>query len=185
MPAFIARATAQDRALEPPHAPFSAIFRNATIWKLVGVYFLIQVGFYGLNTWLPTVVGDITGGAIWEVGLVTAIPYVVAMAGLWFNAKAADKTGRYSFHVFLSMLIGSVTLVISVMLGTATPILAEVTQYVRRQRSSDMSSWGRSSRDPSGAIANTEIRMEILEGDALGPAYVVHLDDKLLPLADD
>ncbi len=94
------------------------------VLRLTLVYFLIQVGFYGLNTWLPTVVGDITGGAIWQVGLVTAIPYLVAMAGLWFNGKAADRTGRYSRHVFLSMLVGAVTLVISVMVGTSTPVLA-------------------------------------------------------------
>ena len=46
------------------------------------------------------------------------------MVGLWFNAKAADRTGRYSRHVFLSMLIGAVTLVISVMIGTSTPVIA-------------------------------------------------------------
>jgi MFS family permease len=106
------------------HRGLRDVVTNSVVLRLTLVYFLIQIGFYGLNTWLPHVVGTITGGAIWEVGLVTAIPYVVAMAGLWFNAKAADRTGRYSRHVFLSMLIGSVTLVVSVMLGTSTPVLA-------------------------------------------------------------
>jgi MFS family permease len=54
------------------------VVTNSVVWRLTAVYFLIQIGFYGLNTWLPHVVGTITGGAIWEVGLVTAIPYVVA-----------------------------------------------------------------------------------------------------------
>jgi MFS family permease len=106
------------------HRGLRDVVTNSVVLRLTLVYFLIQIGFYGLNTWLPHVVGTITGGAIWEVGLVTAIPYIVAMAGLWFNAKAADRTGRYSRHVFLSMLIGSVTLVVSVMLGTSTPVLA-------------------------------------------------------------
>jgi MFS family permease len=70
------------------------------------------------------VVESITGSAIWAVGLLTAIPYVAAMIGLWYNAKAADHSGRYSRHVFLSMVIGAVTLVVSVSLGTATPIIA-------------------------------------------------------------
>jgi len=123
---YIEAGLAADREAEAdqPEKGIGDVLRNSVVLRLTLVYFLIQVGFYGLNTWLPTVVGDITGGAIWEVGLVTAIPYVVAMAGLWYNAKAADRTGRYSVHVFLSMLIGAVTLVISVMLGTATPILA-------------------------------------------------------------
>jgi len=123
---YIEAGLAADRARESHEEQrgIGSAISNSVVLRLTLVYFLIQIGFYGLNTWLPTVVGTITGGAIWEVGLVTAIPYVVAMAGLWFNAKAADRTGRYSRHVFLAMVVGAVTLVISVQLGTATPILA-------------------------------------------------------------
>lgn len=122
---YIERALAADRIGEATgHRGLRDVVTNGVIWRLTLVYFLIQIGFYGLNIWLPTVVKSITGGAIWEVGLVTAIPYVVAMAGLWFNAHAADRTGRYSTHVFLSMLIGATTLVISVWVGTSLPALA-------------------------------------------------------------
>jgi MFS family permease len=122
---YLERALAADRAKEPAeHRGLRAVVTNGVIWRLTVIYFLIQVGFYGLNTWLPTVVKTITGEAIWEVGLVTAIPYVVAMAGLWFNGRAADRTGRYSTHVFVSMLIGAVTLVISVWVGASIPALA-------------------------------------------------------------
>ena len=63
------------------------------------VYFLVQIGFYGVNIWLPKVVGTITGGVPFVVGWVTAIPYVLAIVALWFNAKAAVRSGRYSTHV--------------------------------------------------------------------------------------
>jgi MFS family permease len=123
---YIEAGLAADREAEAhqEHRGIADVVRNSVVLRLTLVYFLIQIGFYGLNTWLPTVVENITGSAIWKVGLITAIPYICAMVGLWFNAKGADRTGRYSRHVFLSMLIGSVTLVISVMLGTSTPILA-------------------------------------------------------------
>jgi MFS family permease len=123
---YIEAGLAADREAEAhqEHKGLRDVLRNSVVLRLTLVYFLIQIGFYGLNTWLPTVVENITGGAIWQVGLVTAIPYVFAMVGLWYNAKAADRTGRYSFHVFLSMLVGAVTLVVSVMLGTSTPVLA-------------------------------------------------------------
>jgi MFS family permease len=122
---YIEEGLAQDRALAPQeHRGLRDVVTSDVVWRLTAVYFLIQIGFYGLNTWLPHVVGVITGGAIWQVGLVTAIPYIVAIFGLWFNARAADRSGRYSRQVFVSMLIGAVTLVISVWLGTSTPILA-------------------------------------------------------------
>jgi sugar phosphate permease len=99
-------------------AGWREVFRSGLVWRLVAVYFLIQVGFYGLTLWLPHLVKETTGGGELLVGLVTAIPYLFAICGLWFNARAADRDGRYSFHVLLSMIIGAVALVASVAIGS-------------------------------------------------------------------
>jgi MFS family permease len=123
--AYIENALAADRAAEPEqHMGLKEVVTNSVVLRLTLVYFLIQIGFYGLNIWLPHVVGNITGGSIAEVGLVTAIPYVVAMFGLWYNGKAADRSGRYSRHVFGAMVIAAVTLVVSTAVGTSIPVLA-------------------------------------------------------------
>ncbi|MBT1001989.1 MFS transporter [Paenarthrobacter sp. DKR-5] len=126
--AYIEEGLAADRAAHPAkeHVSIKHVFSNSVVWRLTLVYFLIQIGFYGLNIWLPKVVKTITGGSPLEVGFVTAIPYILAMVGLWYNAKAADKTGRYSRHVLLSMAIGAVALVISVATGNSMPIIAVV-----------------------------------------------------------
>jgi MFS family permease len=114
---YIETELARDNADSPESAPFADVFRSGLVWRLVVVYFLIQIGFYGLNLWLPTVVKNTTGGSSTLVGVVTAIPYLFAMAGLWLNARAADRNGRYSFHVLLPMVIAAVTLVASVAVG--------------------------------------------------------------------
>src|SRR3954454_221074 len=121
---YIERSLAADRADEPPHGGYRDVIRNPVVWKLVLVYFLIQVGFYGLNLWLPHVVGDITGGGYVSVGFVTAIPYVFAIVGLWLNGRSADKTGKYRLHVFAAMELASVSLVLSVVLGGVAAILS-------------------------------------------------------------
>jgi hypothetical protein len=38
------------------------VFRSSVVWRLVLVYFFIQVGFYGLNLWLPHLVKTTIGG---------------------------------------------------------------------------------------------------------------------------
>jgi MFS family permease len=43
---------------------------------------------------------------------------VFAIAGLWFNARSADRTGRYSIHIMASLVIGAVALVLSVASGS-------------------------------------------------------------------
>jgi MFS family permease len=88
------------------------------VWRLVLVYFFIQVGFYGLNLWLPHLVKTTIGGSYLTVGAITAIPYLFAIAGLWINARSADRTGRYSIHVMASLALGAVALVLSVAFGS-------------------------------------------------------------------
>jgi MFS family permease len=98
------------------------VFRSSVVWRLVLVYFFIQVGFYGLNLWLPHLVKTTIGGSYLVVGAVTAIPYLFAIAGLWVNARSADRTGRYSIHVLVSLTIGAVALVLSVAFGSIVPL---------------------------------------------------------------
>src|SRR5579875_3718121 len=114
---YIETSLARENAAAPEFAGYRSVFRSSVVWRLVLVYFLIQIGFYGLNLWLPHLVKMTTGGSSDLVGAVTAIPYLFAIAGLWLNSRSADRTGRYCVHVMASMAIGAVALVISVALG--------------------------------------------------------------------
>ena len=115
---YIETSLARENAEAPRFAGYREVFRSSVVWRLVLVYFFIQVGFYGLNLWLPHLVKDTIGGSYLVVGAITAIPYVFAIAGLWLNARSADRTGRYSIHVLASLVIGAVALVLSVASGS-------------------------------------------------------------------
>jgi MFS family permease len=114
---YIESSLAREIADAPQFAGYRSVLRSSVVWRLVLVYFLIQIGFYGLNLWLPHLVKMTTGGSSTLVGLVTAIPYLFAMAGLWLNARSADRSGRYSVHVMASLALGAVALVLSVAFG--------------------------------------------------------------------
>jgi MFS family permease len=114
---YIESSLARENAGAPRFAGYREVFRSSVVWRLVVVYFLIQVGFYGLNLWLPHLVKQTTGGSSILVGLVTAIPYLFAIAALWLNARSADRNGRYSIHVATPLALGAVALVVSVALG--------------------------------------------------------------------
>jgi MFS family permease len=115
---YIERALAEDAAGEPEKGSYRDVLRNALVWKLVLVYFLIQVGFYGLTLWLPHEIKHMIGGGYLTVGWVTAIPYAVAIVGLWLNGRLADRTGRCRMHVFLSVSVAALALVLSVSVGS-------------------------------------------------------------------
>jgi sugar phosphate permease len=123
---YIERSIAQDRAHEPTPGPFGDIFRNGTIWKFVGVYFLIQVGFYGLNMWLPTLLHTLTKQGFGIVGLIAMLPYLTAIVFLFGNGYLADKTRRYALHVSLATIMAGISLVLSVYVSSASVVLSIV-----------------------------------------------------------
>ena len=115
---YIETSLARENAEAPRFAGYRSVLRSSVVWRLVLVYFFVQVGFYGLNLWLPHLVKTTIGGSYLVVGAITAIPYLFAIVGLWFNARSADRTGRYSIHVMASLIIGAVALVLSVASGS-------------------------------------------------------------------
>jgi len=123
---YINRSIAQDRINEPAPGPFSSIFKSATVWRLVAVYFLVQVGFYGLNMWMPTLLKNLTHDGFGAVGLIATLPYIVAAIMLWTNGWLADRNRRYSWHVCLSLTISAISLVLSVMIGESMIVLSIV-----------------------------------------------------------
>ncbi|MES1953615.1 MFS transporter [Salinisphaera hydrothermalis] len=116
---YIEAAIAEEQRNAPKAKGYRDVFKSATVWKLVLVYFLIQIGFYGLNLWMPTLIQTLTQRGFAAVGLIAALPYVAAGFGLWFNGWLADRSGRYAWHVFAAMLVASVSLVASVLVGHA------------------------------------------------------------------
>ncbi len=123
---YIQASLARDRAGEPAAVPFAKIFRTPTVWRLVLVYFLVQVGFYGLNLWLPTLIKQLTASGFALVGVIAALPYLTAMAAMWLNGSMADRNRRYQFHVLLPMAVAAVSLMASVLIGQGSVILSVV-----------------------------------------------------------
>jgi sugar phosphate permease len=114
---YIEASLQRDNANQPPNAPFSTIFRTPTVWQLVAVYFLIQVGFYGLNMWLPTLLKHLTQAGFGAVGLIATLPYLTAIGLMWLNGALADRSARYVRHVLLPMMLAAVSLILSVLIG--------------------------------------------------------------------
>lgn len=123
---YIETTIAAEQAELPPASSFRDVIKNTNVWKLAAVYFFIQIGFYGLALWLPTLVKELSKQGFGIVGLLVAIPYLFAMVGLWLNGAWSDKDRKYSLHVFGSLILGAITLVLSIYIGTSAALLALV-----------------------------------------------------------
>lgn len=104
---------------------FSAVFKNPRLLHFAAIYFLIQVSGYGVSFYLPTRVSALLGVDVGlKVGLVTAIPWAVAIIAGSFWPALAVKTGYRRTFACVSLLGIAGGLALSVELPPAYAIAA-------------------------------------------------------------
>nr|WP_284708146.1 MFS transporter [Sporomusa sphaeroides] len=103
-------------AVKSEHGPVSykSILKDVTLWKLSYIYFGYQVGIYGFIMWLPTILKTLTKGGIAQVGYLSALPYIIALPGLYLFGAWSDKSGDRKPYVALPALGGAICLILSV-----------------------------------------------------------------------
>ena len=72
---------------------------NPRLLYLCAIYFLIQMSVYGVVFYLPTQVAGLLGTNVgFTVGLVTAIPWICAVAAAYLIPRYSDRTGERRDH---------------------------------------------------------------------------------------
>jgi MFS transporter, ACS family, tartrate transporter len=119
---------AADRALtsDSPHraSDFLHSLRRPAVWVYSLAYFGLSVGYYGVLFWLPQMIKGGFHVATWQNGLLSAIPFVCAVASLAVFSRTSDRSGDRRFHLLLFGVVGCIALI-----GSATlpsPVLGFV-----------------------------------------------------------
>lgn len=122
---YINKALATDQKTVSTEATsYSAAFKNGNVWILVLYYFLMQIGFYGFSLWLPTIIKTIAHTGNVDTGLLSALPWVAALIGLYINSKHSDRSGERKRHASIPVFIGAILLLGSVLVGKNSPVLS-------------------------------------------------------------
>jgi ACS family tartrate transporter-like MFS transporter len=103
---------------------FRTTLANPVVWWLGATYFLLIMGLYGFALWLPQLIkatGEFTN---FEVGLITAIPYALAAAGMVVVGRRSDRTGERHLHLALPALAGAVGFIAVTRIGSTGPLVA-------------------------------------------------------------
>jgi MFS family permease len=88
-------------------------FKNGKVWILCAIYFTLMIGLYGISFWLPTIVKAFGVQGYLPVGLITAIPYAVAVVGMILLSRHSDRTGERRMHYVLNVTAGGFALILS------------------------------------------------------------------------
>lgn len=117
---------AENLAAEDKHKTehkLSDAFASGKVWVLCAIYFTLMIGLYGIAFWLPTIVKAFGIKGYLGVGLITAIPYGVAVIGMIVLSNHSDKTGERRLHYVANVTAGALGLVLSGVYAS-NPVLA-------------------------------------------------------------
>jgi ACS family tartrate transporter-like MFS transporter len=119
--AWLIEALRRERAQPSrPHADTlrTGLFDRA-VWRFALVLFLIVSSGYGFSFFLPQIVKRLSGASDLGVGLWSALPFLIAGAGMIAVAAHSDRTGERRWHVALSAWLAATGLAASSWAPTA------------------------------------------------------------------
>jgi len=93
---LMAALDAEDQ-VKADHSPKGALraLANPKVLYFCLIYFTIQMSVYGVTFYLPTQIAKLVGAKVGlGVGLMTAVPWGIAMIATFLLSRLADKTGK-------------------------------------------------------------------------------------------
>jgi MFS transporter, ACS family, tartrate transporter len=100
-----------DEAAGAPRAHehrFRDVVTSGRVWHLCLLYFLMNIGSYGYELWLPSIIKSFSGKSDAIVGWINAVPYVIAAIVMLIVGRHSDKTGERRGHVAAAAIASAV-----------------------------------------------------------------------------
>jgi MFS family permease len=100
----------------------AAALKSPRVWLLTFILLTFNTGFYGLAFWLPSIIKASGVKNTFNIGLLTAIPYLCAIAAMIWNASHSRKTGERRLHAAIPACIGGIGLILSAAFAHSVPV---------------------------------------------------------------
>jgi ACS family tartrate transporter-like MFS transporter len=88
-------------------------------WKVLALslaYFGTSAGLYTIGFWAPLIIKGL-GFSVFHVGLLVAIPNLIAVVGMVLWSRNSDRTGERYWHAALACLIGAIGMAVAARAG--------------------------------------------------------------------
>jgi ACS family tartrate transporter-like MFS transporter len=107
----------EQTAIKDPRS--HSAWRALADWRVLALslaYFGTSAGLYTIGFWAPLIIKGL-GFSVFHVGLLVAIPNLIAVVGMVLWSRNSDRTGERYWHAALACLIGAVGMAIAARAG--------------------------------------------------------------------
>ncbi len=100
------------------HSHLSAAFKTGRVWLLGLIYFCIVSGLYIVGFWLPTLIKQAGVSDPLRIGLLTALPNVMAIIAMIAVCGNADRLRERRWHTLIPCVATGIGLALTAAVGT-------------------------------------------------------------------
>lgn len=113
---------ARDSQVGNTHS-FAAALKLPITYLFSLIYFGLCMGIYGFLFWMPQLIKTAGTTDPFMIGLLTSLPYIVALIGTILLGRTSDRTGERRWHLTGCALAAAIGYVLSAAYGNNTVIL--------------------------------------------------------------
>jgi len=119
------RALKQQLALEAKTKhdySLKTLVSSRTLWLFTLVYFLIVMGVYGINFWLPAIIEETGVQSVLSIGWITATSYLISALLAVLITRHAERVNEKRWHAASAAIVGGACLALSVAFAESTAL---------------------------------------------------------------
>ena len=104
--AVVAAQISEEAAGKALHSILS-VFTSSRVWLMGVIFFGIEMGSYAVGFWQPTIIRQTGVKDAFNIGLLTMVPYTLALIFMILVARNADKTRERRWHVIVPCIVAA------------------------------------------------------------------------------
>jgi MFS family permease len=104
------------------HGSVRGVFTSLKVWLMCAILFGIVMGSYAVGFWQPTIIKGSGITDAFTIGLLTVVPYLVALISMILVGRHADRTRERRWHVVVPQCVAAAGFVICAYAGNNTYI---------------------------------------------------------------
>ncbi len=120
---WISRRLEEEKPSNRQSVSLGQALRSRTILLLAAAAFLEYFTAYAVIFWFPTVLKAQSGFSDVRVGMLGAVPYVVALIAMLFNGWHSDRSRERRWHAAVPLFITAAGLLCLISLPSSTPMM--------------------------------------------------------------
>ena len=104
------------------HRTIASVFTSPRVWLMCTILFMMGMGSYAIGFWQPTIIRQTGVKDPFIIGLLTMLPYSLALISMILVGRHADKTRERRWHLAIPNLVASLGFVLCLHAGTNTTL---------------------------------------------------------------